>query len=360
MGYRNILFLRQLHGNLHELYINYKKKLHEYCFLLFPLTSKVFVIGTPEHTNLGDSAIVIAQMAFLEKCGISHECIKEITFTEFKQQNRIVKRCIGRKDLITQLGGGNMGNQWMNEELLHREITEKFPENPMVIFPQTIYYTQTEQGEREKLASKACYNGQKDLVVVAREKSSYETMRTLYFDAQVLLTPDVVLSATMDTFGAKEQTRSGVMLCMRNDPERSMTDNERSNIELSLRECGYTYRITDMHSDVPVTKHNRAECVKRKMNEFSKSELVITDRLHGMVFAALTGTPCIVFSNYNYKVSGTYEWIKYLPYVKYAENIEEMKQYIPQLLNMKNCKYDKTPLLPYFNKLAEVVKQKCH
>ena len=76
-----------------------------------------------------------------------------------------------------------------------------------------------------------------------------------------------------------------------------------------------------------------------------------------MIFAALTGTPCIVFSNYNHKVKGTYEWISYLPYVKYAETAEEAILYIPELLQMKNCHYDSTPLKPYFEKLAEIVKR---
>ena len=84
--------------------------------------------------------------------------------------------------------------------------------------------------------------------------------------------------------------------------------------------------------------------------------MVVTDRLHGMVFAAISGTPCIVFSNYNHKVQGTYEWIKYLPYIKYAESVSEAPNYIPELLAMKDCRYDNTPLLPYFEKLAQVVK----
>lgn len=58
-----------------------------------------------------------------------------------------------------------------------------------------------------------------------------------------------------------------------------------------------------------------------KFKDFQKSKLVITDRLHGMVFCAISGTPCIAFSNYNHKVKGTYDWIKDLDYIKYVDNI---------------------------------------
>lgn len=38
--------------------------------------------------------------------------------------------------------------------------------------------------------------------------------------------------------------------------------------------------------------------------------MVITDRLHGMIFCYITNTPCLVFQNNIYKVRETYEWIK--------------------------------------------------
>ena len=99
------------------------------------------------------------------------------------------------------------------------------------------------------------------------------------------------------------------------------------------------------------------EEIKEKMDDMRKSSLVITDRLHGMIFAVITGTPCIVFSNYNHKVKGTYEWISYLPYAKYVENGEEAIAWIPKLIKMQDCKYDNTPLLPYYDQLAQVVKE---
>ena len=56
--------------------------------------------------------------------------------------------------------------------------------------------------------------------------------------------------------------------------------------------------------------------MKKKLAAFSEVKLVITDRLHGMLFSAITHTPCIAIDNLSRKVSGVYEWIKALPYVK--------------------------------------------
>lgn len=51
--------------------------------------------------------------------------------------------------------------------------------------------------------------------------------------------------------------------------------------------------------------------------------MVITDRLHGMIFAAITGTPCIAFDNISKKVSGVYKWIESLEYIKVVNSFEE-------------------------------------
>ena len=109
--------------------------------------------------------------------------------------------------------------------------------------------------------------------------------------------------------------------------------------------------MTDINND------NRKDCIRRKMQEFCRSELVITDRLHGMVFAAITDTPCIVFSNYNHKVEGVYQWIKHLPYIKYVNSIEEAEKYIPELLKMRYYKFDDEPLTVFFDKILMLINQ---
>ena len=47
------------------------------------------------------------------------------------------------------------------------------------------------------------------------------------------------------------------------------------------------------------------------LNEISQLDIVITDRLHGMIFCYITGTPCIAFDNDNHKISETYKkWLE--------------------------------------------------
>ena len=265
-----------------------------------------------------------------------------------------------KNGFIAQLGGGHLGNQWRNEENLHRRQVSAFAKNRNVIFPQTICYLPGEDGDAEGKASTEVYDGRKKLTMVAREKQSYDIMTSLYPNTRVLLTPDIVLSASMDTFGAKQKRREGVLLCLRSDKERSLPVEERENLEEMLRSKGIAFGYTDMYSGQKVTKQSREMQVREKMEELASARLVITDRLHGMVFCALAGTPCIAMSSSNHKVRGTYEWISYLPYVRYAKTPEEVERYLPELLAMENCRYDNAPLRPWFDKLAEVVRKDAH
>ena len=80
-----------------------------------------------------------------------------------------------------------------------------------------------------------------------------------------------------------------------------------------------------MYSEEAITKDNRAQCVRKKVEEFMRSKLVITDRLHAMIFAAKTATPCIVLDNNNHKIRETYEWIKKLSYIQYIKSVDELE-----------------------------------
>ena len=349
--------LRVLHGRLYEWNLERKRLLALRREITMPKGEKVYMIGLPEHTNLGDSAIAIAQEKFLKQHLPAYVQIKTVSYNAYTRDRDHLRKWIPKGCLVTQLGGGNMGNQWLNEEYFRRNVMEDFPKNPMIIFPQTIYYGADAQGQKEELASRPIYDGRKDLVLAAREAHSAEIMDVLYPHTKCLLVPDIVLYMDMAGFGVATKAREGIMLCMRSDAERAMTEELRAAVEAAARETGCSISVTDMHSAYAVTQENRGVLVREKMEEFAAARLVITDRLHGMIFAAITGTPCIALGNYNHKVSGVYEWIRYLPYIRFAETAGDVERQLPQLLAMEGCVYDNSPLLPHFEKLAQVVRK---
>ena len=348
--------LRKLHGQFHEWIIKCDIKYAR--SLIFPLGRKIYVIGTPLYSNLGDSAITIAQKQLLCDCGYTRKSIVEVTQSEYWMHRNVIRKLVERNALVCLVGGGNMGDEWFLEEKFRRQVIRDFPKNKIVIFPQTIHYSDSEKGVQEKENSVKIYNRHNQLTLVAREKKSFEVMKQLYPENQILFTPDIVLYLEGEALGIKEQKREGIMLCLRDDAERNITDEEKNKIVEVIKQKDYKYRVTDMYAEGPVTKENRKNLVIKKMKEFASAELVITDRLHGMVFSVITGTPCIVMSNYNHKVSGTYDWIKFLGYVRWADTVDEAINNIECMQKVGSMKYTSVVFASYYDEIKKIIMNK--
>ena len=102
---------------------------------------------------------------------------------------------------------------------------------------------------------------------------------------------------------------------------------------------------------------SREKILYNLLQQFSKSKLVITDKLHGMIFAIVTGTPCVVFDNKTRKISGVYKWVEKLPYIKmvYEKNFE--KVLLEFLNDTKTYIYDTALLKKSFDNMAATVQK---
>ena len=56
------------------------------------------------------------------------------------------------------------------------------------------------------------------------------------------------------------------------------------------------------------------EKIEEMLKKYRKCQLVITDRLHGMIFATITSTPCIALGNYNHKIKSCSETLEPVSY----------------------------------------------
>lgn len=291
-----------------------------------------FVIGTPTHINIGDSAITLAEIQFLKQNG--YEDVLEITLHEYISYRKCIRRMIPHSADIFLMGGGFMGSLWPAEEEWRQKMLEDFCQHRIVVFPQTIYYEKDSAANAIMLKSIEIYNNIPKLTLVAREHISYDLMKKLYPKCSVLLTPDIVLSMNQKIFN---QTRNAILTCFRYDKERNISLEDEQQLIQNLKKKGYRVYETDMMSDTQITVNNREKIVDDKLRQFASAKLVITDRLHGMVFCAITGTPCIVLSNNHHKVKGTYEWIKHLDYIKYVTDITEVIKQVAYLYQRENC-----------------------
>lgn len=315
-------------------YKKYKKRCQEN-------NKREFIIfNTPVHGNIGDHAIIYAEQKMLDKFNI--ESI-EVPTSYSRYIVNYLKKHISEDAVISITGGGFIGSQWMFEEDLVIRVISEFKNNKLIIFPQTLYYKNDENGIKELNKSKEVFGEAKDLTIFVREEKSYKFAKDTYLKAKVELVPDIVLS--LDNFEFNNE-RKDILFCLRSDVEKSLSDESLSKIENVLEKLELNIYRTDTVTKKWISEKQRKNAIISKLEEFSKYKVIITDRLHGMIFATLTNTPCIVFGNYNYKVEGVYEWIKKVDSnIIYEKNIDNLEKDIKILLEAKikndsNNKYE--------------------
>ena len=295
-------------------------------------TKKIIHILTPSHENMGDQAIAYATNELLKNEFSEYKTI-EIYRNDIYLYAKAIKRIMNKDDIIFTIGGGNMGNLWIKEERDRRFVIRFFKNNKIISMPQTISFTPDDDGKKELEKTKRIYNKHKNLVLIARENKSFNIMKKEFINANIILNPDTVLYL-FDKYNANDN-RKGIMLCLRNDKESVLTADKN----LLINSLNNNYNDVFNHDTVigrNVLKEDREKELEKMLYKFKNSRLVITDRLHGMVFAAITKTPCIVTKSLDHKVTGTYEWIKKLNYIKLVDNLEfeNIKPLIDELTNL--------------------------
>ena len=295
----------------------------------------IILMGVPHHANVGDLAIAYAEEKMIRKLFPNR---KLYIMPEEKLDicAKKVKKYIKNDDIILLHGGGNIGDTYVVTEKGRREVISAFPNNKIIIFPQTAYF----DNEEELKISKKIYNTHKNLIIMAREKKSFDFIKKHFYNAKIYLTPDIVMTLKEDS----NLKRDGVLLMLRQDKEKTLEEKTKKSIIKYVKENFESYKISDMHMESKgiqnVPKTIRKQMIKNKLEEFQTSELVITDRLHGMIFSAITQTPCVVFSSLTHKIIESYEWLKNLEYIQRCNNINDLEECIKKSLKAKNQTYN--------------------
>ncbi len=328
-------------------YINCKKGTYNNDLRL----ETAYLIGTEDFGNLGDHQIAISELEYLSRY---FKNIVEVTATEyFKKRNELLDQ-ITENNVIFLTGGGNTGNQYPYSTNIRRDVIINWPRNIKVVFPQTIFYTTDSLGKKELLKDKFFYDKSNKLIFVAREKESYDFLRK-NFHCDSLLTPDIVLFSSKN-LGSERENK--VLTLLRSDVERKLTQKDEDEIKSILDNIFDKVISDDTQKSYDIPKENRDNELLSVFKSIASSKLVITDRLHGMVFSAISGTPCIVFQNYNHKVQGTYRWIKNLPYIHLVGDVNEMKKVLETRFYEESYYYDRTQLNELFDVIISAVRDK--
>lgn len=313
----------------------------------FNNNKKYFLLNTPNHGNMGDQAIAIAEEKILKDNNIP---FMEFNHNECVFGKRIIDHIIKPKDVILIQGGGYIGDLWMEDQNVFLDIVSTHYKNKIVVFPTSIFFDDKNNIIEFKEKIKKC----KDITIFIREKKSLERMKSYNLIEFCKYVPDIVTYLEYQPLNLKRENK--VVLCLRDDKEKVIGTEEEKVIIDYLQQKGYEIRKIDTVISESVNNKTRNKKLNELLQNFLTAKFVITDRLHGMLFSTITGTPCISLDNISKKVSATYKWLEYLGYIKNLsmKDIDLYKE-IETLLNNDEAIYDNEKLDKYYKEIIKTI-----
>jgi exopolysaccharide biosynthesis predicted pyruvyltransferase EpsI len=334
--------------------------------IFFTFGKKVYILGTPYHANMGDQAQLYCTMRWLKENYPERKIVRistqvaspamlpysKIFFkTLFSSLITLILRFkINRDDLLIGHSGYFITDHHPGLALFLRMIVY-FPANKFVIFPQTVNLYSPEIADRVSEVFKMSI----DLTLICRDEISFENAKVLFPETKLFLYPDIVTSL----IGSKkyDNSREGILFCLRNDNE-AFYGREVLN-ELIHKLDDIKSEITDTSIDMSIYEMDkrREETLYSMFDYFSKFKVIVTDRYHGTIFALITGTPVIVLSSADHKLSSGVKWFpeSFSKYVKFANDLNEAKGLIDSVISNDSFDYTLEPyfLNVYYSKLKE-------
>lgn len=329
---------RQLraHGILNYMRIN------EYIVKkMLKVKRQMFVLmNTPEHSNIGDHVIAVQEEKFVNKYLSAYDFV-EITESQCRNWRDLLKKYMPKDAVIAITGGGFLGSLWyMNGEKTVQEILSDYFEHKIIIFPQTMFYEESDRGQKLFKQAKKIYARCKDLTIFLREEKSYHIALSLVGKtANCQLIPDIALS--LEGYDKETMKKEEIAaLCLRTDLESILSENQKEEVKRYVLKHYKVVEQISMFDSNRVTKENREERINSKIYELKKYSLVITDALHCMILCAVSGTPCIAINNISKKLEGVYQWIKHITYIQFISDVNELEESIKIITSCKKNKFE--------------------
>ena len=332
------MFKQQLKGTLAGKFL---AKIYRIClcasfyikFRRYTHIKKIIYALTPSANlrNVGDHAQAMAIRSWLEN-NFKEYVVLEFNKDEIYRYISSIEKIVHNKDIIFLHSGGNLGDRGLWSENARRLIIQNFPHNKIISLPQTIFFSDTPRGREELEVTKNIYNSHRDLTVLARDEYSLTLAKNYFPRCKTILFPDFVLYLSFSF--ATTVKKHKVLLCLRKDNESIINESMKHVIIEEIKKNGYDYNTFDTTIERDIPRKNRLNELEQALSFFQKHQLVLTDRFHGIIFAVMTQTPCIVLKTIDHKLRESVKWFQELNYVFYLENFNELSEVIDRALKV--------------------------
>jgi len=226
----------------------------------------------------------------------------------------------------------------------------------VVQLPVTVsYYPVSSRGPRLTLEGcarvlaedKSFLDARRNVLLMAREPVSHRILEA-NFTCKSMMVPDFAFYLRPN-FEYGE--RSGVLVVIRNDHEAALTSEMKKAMMAKLR-ARFDVVAKDVQvSQCDLTDSVRGQYIDSVLRHYPHFKAVVTDRMHAMIFATLTNTPCVAIDDrIPHKISGFRELLSSA--VEFVSNSDQVPVAVEKVIERE---YQHVDLKPFFSNLKEAL-----
>lgn len=282
------------------------------------------------YENIGDVLIWEGTEWFLKNNRIS--CIYRASKDTFDW------RAIPSDITIVLQGGGNFGDIWLPHQKFRLDVIQKYPENKIVILPQTIYYQHKENMEHDA----AIMAEHPNLTICSRDNATLRLVKE-HFSNKTILLPDMAFCIPVkylerfrkDTINGKNlflkrKDKEFSRYCYYNYIKGNVEEHDWPSYETTTlivknyrRIMSRKLFLDNIHCgrliDLYARKILRRHFVRVGVEFISEYEYIYTTRLHVAILSTLLGKPFTFFDNSYGKNSSFYDtWLSDIQEIEFV------------------------------------------
>jgi pyruvyl transferase EpsO len=264
----------------------------------------VALLDFPDHSNVGDSAIWLGELATLRH--LESKICYVATRTTYRADR--LRRALGPDGIVLLHGGGNFGDLWPKHQEHREQVVRELGEYRIVQLPQSIWFQDRERLEE----ARRILQSHDRFTVVARDHDSLAIAR------EQLELPTVLCPDSAFALGAIDRPRGPVQPVVwlaREDHEGPAT--QVSTSEGVIREDWIQEPATTLLRAAAIVRSmsNPPQALMRRMFQalvearvargcalISRGAALVTNRLHGMILSIQMGIPPFVYDTRQGKI----------------------------------------------------------
>jgi pyruvyl transferase EpsO len=307
---------------------------------VIPPDAPVALLDFPLHHNAGDNLIWAGTVAYLGRLG--HRIRYMATINRYKADD--LRRLHPDGPILLQ-GGGNFGDRWPESQYFRERVIAEFPDRRIIQLPQSVEMTASTAARVGE-----AYSAHPALTVLVRDTRSMAQAGRLLPGVDVRFCPDLAFGYEPSR---APRPRRDIIQIKRTDSESAMNGplldepdvGDMETTDWALRRLQHlqwhlekapgalvrrmpaapraVYRILIQPSYARIAGI-QIRAAERTLGE---GRLIVTDRLHAAILAAMMGVPVVALDNATGKIAAAYaDYLCWFPMVVLAEDAREARR----------------------------------